>query len=118
MPGTAADSNPASNPIIRWEDAEPVRTELALLVKRLEPVRRSILLELSRAGQVGLSTAELMSVHGIEMSDINSAVERVNTFAESFGYLPLIIGAGEGWWINSPNPGIVEAALAETERYQ
>ncbi|MEU8174475.1 hypothetical protein AB0C14_16470 [Microbispora hainanensis] len=76
-----------------------------------------MLAALSRTPSIAIEAVELASTLDASTDEIQSAVNRVNGFAEAFGFVPLISAHESGrFFIDPPAARVVNAALEATER--
>ncbi|MFF3669077.1 hypothetical protein [Microtetraspora malaysiensis] len=109
------DPNPASNPTRRWEETEEVRIEATHLVGPLGTLPRKVLAALSRTPSHVTDESELATALGVSVDEVQVAIRRVNSFAEAFGFVPLISQQSGGVLIDSVTATVVLAALARRD---
>lgn len=90
--------------------------EATLLVKPLGPLPRQVLAVLSTSAEA-IEGGELSSTLNAPVEEIQNAVSRVNSFAEAFGFVPLISSEESGgFYIDASAARVVSAALERTEQ--
>ncbi|MEU7694363.1 hypothetical protein OHB01_22820 [Microbispora hainanensis] len=66
---------------------------------------------------MAIEAVELASTLDAPTDEVQSAVNRINSFAEAFGFVPLISAHESGrFFIDPPAARVVNAALEKTER--
>ncbi|MEV7801923.1 hypothetical protein AB0O28_03120 [Microbispora sp. NPDC088329] len=116
-PSESVGYNPASNPEWRWDSHPDAQVEVTLLLKNLPQLSRQILRRLASVPCQTVHHAVLAQELSATIDDVSGAVARVNLFAESFGYVPLITFRDDGYEIDAvPTAEIVLLGLDGTER--
>ncbi|MGH3623155.1 MAG: hypothetical protein ACRDQ5_15385 [Sciscionella sp.] len=80
-------ANPASNPTRKWKDDTETFVELRLLLKDRTVEEKNVLRQLLEA------ETDKLNIHS------EGAVERLNKYAEAFGFVPLIQQCGDAYCI-------------------
>ncbi|WP_152990692.1 hypothetical protein [Sphaerimonospora mesophila] len=108
--------NPALNPDRRWDQHPGAQIEATLLVRILQPLQRKVLHVLAESPAQVERHDHLSRKLNVGTDEVSAAVARINQFAESYGYVPLIVLHDSGYEIESATAEVVRHALTEQQR--
>jgi hypothetical protein len=110
--------NPAENPTRVWAGNPGSEEEARLLLKRTDPAARRLLQTLIASAGTFLSARQLAEEvdSAVTVTEVRSLLEKVNLFAEIFGYISIVEIAGDCYRVIPTTARVVHHALEANDR--